>query len=154
MTYLERKPGERAYGYLYDKDRQVKDDAASIRRTIRTMAKAGVLPADWKYSVRYSSFAGGCAIDIAATSPRPTYAADPRPYDTTVYNRDTGEWVFNRIDRMSREARAVEDALEELHAAHNHDGSDSMTDYFDVKFYGSVRVDTAEGVPQYDAEVS
>lgn len=38
------------------------------------------------------------------------------------------------------------DTLNELHDAHNRDGSDTMTDYFDVKFYGQVQLGVADGV--------
>lgn len=163
---------ERTYGYLYDRERSVKDDAKLIRSTIKTMAKAGILPADWTYSVRYDTFAGGCAIRVTATSPRPIYLMDPgmiaahkeRPRVVTVprHLRDRadggGEWMrleiragdqydIYWIDSLTDEARAVSDALNELHHACNHDdGSDSMTDHFDVKFYGTAQLETAPGV--------
>jgi len=43
--------------------------------------------------------------------------------------------------------------LSELHAAQNHDGSDLITDYFDVKFYGSAVLATVAGVPRWDGNV-
>lgn len=39
---------------------------------------------------------------------------------------------------------ALIDALRSLMAAYNHDNSDIMTDYFDVRFYGSVQTDWRE----------
>jgi len=142
---------ERSYGYLYDKGRRVQDDAANIRRHIKTMTKAGALPADWKYSVRYQSFAGGCAIEVRGESPRSIYAADPRAFREHVRHAETGEWVFGWQDRLTLEAQTVLKALHELHDAHNHDGSDVQSDYFDVKFYGTPSVTVADGVPEYVA---
>lgn len=140
----------RTVGAFYDADRTVKDDAASIRAMIKSFVKLGVLPADWKYSVRKNSCTHSWAIDVRATSPRPTYAADPRAFDQWVTNHETGEPVIAWFDKYTREARAVKLLLEAIHGGHNHDGSDIMTDYFDVKFYGSVSIDVADGVPTYD----
>lgn len=42
---------ERTYGYRYSRDRSAKEDAAMIRADIKALVKAGMLPADWKYSV-------------------------------------------------------------------------------------------------------
>lgn len=167
---------ERTYGYLYDRDRLVKDDAALIRRTIKTLAKGDLLPADWVYSVRYRTFAGGRAIDISARSPRPVTlmesgyvrASDTKPRRVIVPRRldiddtslaDDERWInlwlrpgeqheIRWCDTSTSEARAVHRALSDLHDGCNHDGSDSMTDYFDVKFYGSVSIDTLPGVPR------
>jgi hypothetical protein len=141
---------ERSYGYLYDAKRTVVQDAASIRHHLRTMAKAGVLPAGWKYSVRTSHHT---AIDITATSPKPLYAADPESLDW-VRHCETGDHVHAWTDRLTAEARTVYDTCEELLAAHNHDGSDTQSDYFDVKFYGHTALRTAEGVARYVAEES
>jgi len=156
-------------GYRYDQQRPVKSDAALIRADIRTMVAAGMLPADWKYSVRYRSFAGGCAIDILAKSPRPVRVMDSgmvaaapdrarvvmvplRQDDGTTsivpLRLRAGERHDIRVcDVTTNEARAVSSALSDLHNAYNHDGSDAMTDYFDVKFYGGATLDTLPGVP-------
>jgi hypothetical protein len=138
----------RWYGYNYDRERSVKDDAANIRRHIRTMVQAGLLPSDWTYSVRYRRFAGGSSIDVRATSPRPIYAADPHS-DGPVKHAETGAWVTAWVDRLTSEARAVKGTLEDLVNGHNHDGSDTSTDYFDVKFYGDVVLITASDVPKF-----
>lgn len=156
---------ERSYGYLYDRDRLVKADAALIRQTIKTMAGAGVLPADWKYSVRFRRASMMQAIDITALSPRPIrlmdtgYVGAAKERDRYVTLAVEGElrpcvirageqWNVRPMDVQTVEARAVEEALQELLNACNHDGSDSMTDHFDVKFYGHPSLDTLDGVPR------
>lgn len=138
----------RKYGYLCDKTRDTKADAASIRRTIKTLTNAGLLPADWKYSVRMARFSGGSSIDIYATSPAPIYAVDPAEYGAAIHP-ETGQQVSAWDDKLTVAAKAVYDALTDLHRGHNHDGSDTQSDHFDVKFYGSAHVDPAPRVPRY-----
>lgn len=137
---------ERTYGYLYDAKRSTTEDAKLIRGTVKTMQKAGVLPADWKISVRTDKFAGGSAIRITATSPRPIYAANPNSYRCSTLNVETGEHVHAYVDKFTVEAKVVRAALEELHQAYNHDGSEMQVDYWDVKFYGTVDLTVAAGV--------
>lgn len=70
---------ERHYGYLYDAERTVKEDAANIRRHIKSMQKAGLLPDDWKFSVRYRTASMCRSIDINAVSPHPIMGRDYDP---------------------------------------------------------------------------
>lgn len=148
-----------AVGYLYDTERTVKDDAANIRRHIKTMTKAGLLPADWRYSVRYHTASMCQAIEITATAPRPIYGVDRNDvYDYSTRGIDppthaeTGKPITSIRDAWTSEARAVLDTLEELHSAHNYNNSDSMTDYYDVKFYGTVSVEVTPGTPNHIAQ--
>lgn len=142
----------RTYGYLYDRERPVKGDAANIRRHIKTMVKAGLLPADWSYSVRKRSATHSWAVDVTAMSPRPTLAVDPNEVFRAMHSGDypvhpeTGQVVTYPRDCETVEAAAVYATLKDLVDGHNHDGSDVTTDYFDVKFYGGVTLDTAPGV--------
>lgn len=107
-------------GYLHDADRSVKDDAASIRRTIKTLTKAGLLPADWTYSVRYRTASMVLAIDITATAPRPVHACNPDRYsEPHAVHGETGETVTAWADRFTIEAKAVRNTLSELLDGHN-----------------------------------
>lgn len=139
----------RTTGIFYNADRSDVDDAASIRSMIKAFQKMGVLPADWKFSVRKRSASMCTSIDVTAESPRPIYAADPRA-DGWVRHAETGEHVTAWADKYTRQARTVGLLLAAIHDGHNHDGSDYSTDYFDVKFYGHPVVTTVRGVPEYD----
>jgi hypothetical protein len=109
--------------------------AALIRGEIKAAVKAGALPKT-KYSVRVSSYAGGGSIDVHIALPEgmKMYAKDRlladhfRPHD------------FSRLYWKSEEARALEAKVEAIVSAYNFDDSDSMTDYFHVRFYGRVEV--------------
>jgi len=166
---------ERVYGDKYDGNLDVADIAKLIRADIKEARKAGELPDDWKYSVRISRFSGGCSIDVAAKSPRPTLLMNPgmmiappdahrdvevpRPkhYVPLDDSAPLPEYITMRLrpgemyeirwgDAATDEAAAVRKTLEKIMGAYNHDGSESMVDYFDVKFYGHANVETLPGV--------
>lgn len=161
---------ERSYGDNYDGDRPVKADAALIRAEIKAKVKAGELPADWKYSVRYRTASMCRAIDITATAPRATVkmAPDmifggpdgrvvtvPAPigWDEDYIDlslRPNEVYEIRWCDAVTDEARNVGDYLRGLLSSYNHDGSDSMIDYFDVKFYGVPTIVTADGVDRFE----
>jgi hypothetical protein len=143
---------ERVFGSNYDPEMTSKDCAAAIRKAARTALKDGTLPAGWTVSVRYTHSSLHSAVDVVATAPGPIYAADPTARDEWLIHAETGEWVHGRFDSMTLDAQRVETWLTELHRSYNHDGSDTQTDYFDVKFYGTVQVRQAEGLP-FDAVV-
>lgn len=107
--------------------RPTKDIAADIRADIKAAQKTGHLPADMKVSVRTSLFAGGSAIDV------------------TLKGWDTNRiWIRGNdgmIDGLTTEARTVLHRVEEIHQSYNRDASDSMVDYFDVTYYGTVEWD-------------
>lgn len=155
---------ERSYGELYDGSLTTVQIAAKIRAEVKRRVKAGELPADWKYSIRSDSFAGGSAIRINATSPRPVYLASWGPLHVPSWATEfpiivelpiKGEWKscavrqhgwhVTREDVEVPEAKSVREQLEALHAAYNHNGSDIMTDYFDVNYYGTVELETFGG---------
>lgn len=132
-------PYERTYGESYDDKLSTKEIAARIRKDIKQAIAAGELPGGCRdYSVRYRSFSGGSSIDItvkraAYTIERPEVTrADPREADTVT--RGLGGW-------MTDGASAVIDRLKKIHDAYNHDGSDTMSDYWDVNYYGHAEFD-------------
>lgn len=137
---------ERRHGMLCDRDRTVKEDAALIRKTITEWRKAGIVPADVKTSVRYRTFAGGCSIDIEVTIPwQSTMPLTRRQQCQGSRN------AYEELDDSSKwfvPSPAVADAfvaIKDLHSSLNFDGSEIQTDYFDVKFYGQVTIETTAG---------
>lgn len=137
------------YGAKCDKARPVKEDARLMRAEIKDLKKKGQLPTDWQYSVRMRPGGWTRSIEITAKSPRPIYALDP-DCDDLRKHPETGAIVGSAwMDKMTVEARRVHDILNAMHRAYNYDGSDVITDYFNVKFYGTVSVLRMEGVPRY-----
>lgn len=159
---------ERSYGSNYDKDRPVKEDAAIIRRKIKELVKAGKLPADWKYSVRYRTASMMRAIDVVASSPGPTLimapvmlfaGPEPREVEVPIHGEmrtlalRAGESHEVRwMDVVKPLTKSVHDTLKDLVDSYNHDGSDSMTDYYDRKFWGGVNVESMNDAERFDTE--
>ena len=93
----------------------------------------GDAPASIKFSVRSEYFSGGSAIDIRLTGVPQAWGWEQRSDE------------FGRLRWMYTPAmKALMDELKHVMAAYNHDGSDLVTDYHDVRFYGSVETDWRE----------
>lgn len=133
---------ERRLGGLYNetKDLTVKEVAAHMRKVIRQAAKDGVLPKEWNYQVRYRTYAGGCAIDVNVGIPDELYEL--------LQEFTTEHGFIRQIENHPHLAEGhywplitlhqAEKLLKEIHGGYNYDGSDPMTDYFDVRYYGTV----------------
>lgn len=153
---------ERSYGYLYETLGKGYVDTADIAKAIRAdikVAKAeGLLPKGWKYSVRIERFSGGSSINVSVRG-----ASDAWMECDGSDGEGRGcpnVWCAGRNDparaahaerhaRLTPEGAAAKMTLERIHGAYNHDGSEVMTDYFDVRYYGSVTFDW-EDRPVYE----
>lgn len=136
----------RTYGIHYEATKNLtsKEIAAHMRRVVRQAAKDGLLPAEYAYSVKLSRSSMSTAINIYVIVPdaveelRREWCDGTRPNYT---HADAG-WFNMAGEKFTplQTLAATERALHEIHNAYNYDGSDSMTDYFDVRFYGFVNV--------------
>lgn len=139
-------PYERRYGTQYEatKNMTTKEVAAHLRRVIKQAAKDGLLHGEYKYSVRLSRSTWSSCIDVYIIVPDAVIA------ERDAYEAQGGKPRYHHADRLWFDTPAqyatlstlaeTEAALNELRSSYNYDGSDSMTDYFDVRFYGSVTV--------------
>lgn len=137
---------ERVFGAKYDEKLSTTEIAALVRGEIKAAVKSGKLPAA-KYSVRTSYYSGGSSIRVQISDLAKGGAAVFEPeYLARGTDFLMGPSVITADDRYVRPSRYlpwVNDAVEqveEMLRAYNHDGSDTMTDYFDVKFYAHVDV--------------
>lgn len=140
------QPYERRLGILYDrtKDMSVKDIAAQIRKTVRQAAKDGLIPTEWKYSVRYRSASMSQAIDIRVEIPADVYNLEQEYYDEHHHPyRTFPQMLVGKYEPLAKMLTTLE-LLNSVHSGYNYNGSDSMIDYFDVRYYGSVSF-TMEG---------
>ena len=128
---------QRHYGSNYDPSLDVKTIAMRCRNELAALSRAGSLPATAKWSVTLKRYSGGRST-----------RADLVEWPTPVLNP---AWIEHRRAHpneptprgVRRWAADVETALKTANAilrAYNYDGSDAMTDYFDVHFYQSVEV--------------
>jgi hypothetical protein len=125
---------ERVYGEKYQKGLDIAEIAKLVRKDIRAAIKSGNLP-EIRTSVRISRYSGGQSLNVEIKGV---------PDGFVIHNP---EWVrfslenphiVPRIPRYSEKSRDVEKTLERIVSAYNHDGSETMIDYFDVNFYAHV----------------
>lgn len=156
---------ERSYGYRYSDGGRLDTAviAKLIRADIKTAVSEGLLPERWSYSVRIDRFSGGSSIDVRVKNCADAWTPCPGYRIGTRHDYEDGSWAATGCrdpwckaggihkdlpdaqehDVLTEEALAAKMTLERIHGAYNHDGSDVMTDYFDVNYYGHVEFQTA-----------
>lgn len=127
---------EKAFGSKYDKNLTTVEIAALVRKEIKAAIKSGALPKG-KYSVRkdHHKSITVCISGLGFLVANPDY--------NRLGERD---FVVHQPAerRYTPRARATLKAVEAMLEAYNYDGSDIMSDYFDVNFYSSVNLDWRE----------
>ena len=122
-----------------------------FEKGLKTAKAEGLLPTEWKCSVRSHNFAGGCSIDVEVSGPRDAIIVEENPnlcpmVGPTRESICQPHWHFSHrcpgARRLTDLAESAMMTLERIHQAYNHDGSDTMTDYFDVRYYGQVKFST------------
>ncbi|MEU7631736.1 hypothetical protein AB0C34_17360 [Nocardia sp. NPDC049220] len=140
----------RTYGEKYDRvpeycktsviAKAVREDIKLAQKIAKQAGKAddlkivdpiGDAPAEITISVRTSTYSGGSSIDIYLKN-------IPQEWGWTV---DEDQWGYER-EMPSPALCALADELKAVMNAYNHNGSDIITDYFDVRFYGHVMSDS------------
>jgi hypothetical protein len=151
---------ERSYGYQYEEGGKLDTAAIAklIRRDIKTATREGLLPDRWTYSVTMDRFSGGSSIDVRVKDCADAWMPCPGYRVGTRHELPGGGWTATGCGNpwckaggehkdktgaedhevLTEEAMAAKMTLERIHGAFNHDGSDSMVDYFDVNYYGHV----------------
>lgn len=136
-AYCEPRNEVKGCKYEANRGKSRAELAKLMRADIKAAVARGLLPKGLKVSVRSDRL----SIDIKVTA---------IPDGQRLYNP---EWVLatnNFSDFASRwavpggeyapEVAAWVETLKGIHGAYNRDNSDSMTDYFDVNFYGHVEI--------------
>ena len=119
-TAYEARIGSNYRGY-----RDAADIARDVRADLKSAAKAALIPADIKVSVRCQKYAGGQSVDVYLSG-----------WDRSrIWDIGPEGW------KMTAEAKAVEGFVEKIRESYNRDNSDSMTDYFEVVYYGTTNWD-------------
>lgn len=115
------------------------DIAKRMRQDIAAAKKGGRLPKALKASVRCSR---GSAIDLFLTALPENFRVYTREYvdATKNFTASPGHEFHLRHSTHTDDFTAILEILTEIHDAYNRDNSDSMSDYFDRRYYGSVGV--------------
>jgi hypothetical protein len=137
---------ERSYGYRYDEAAKYSSPAEIaklIRRDIKQAQEEGLLPAHWSYSVRSDSLAIDVEVRDCADAWQPCDGIACRNVWCAARNDPVYAHGAQPHDVLTPVAEAARMTLKRIHGAYNHDGSEIMTDYFDVRYYGGVSFEDA-----------
>ena len=148
--------GERVYGSKYEANLDVAEIAKRVRADIKaavavcstTARRAGELPdgalPPGKYSVRIDRYSMGCSVDVRFSwdGEEKLFSAKRLAFEVESPNAYPGNSADPEVRELySPYAREVTRRLEAILAAYNHNGSDMMTDHYDVKFAARVDYD-------------
>lgn len=125
---------ERHYGSKYESlggYASAADIAKRMRADIKALVKAGHLP-DVTYSVRVDNYSMGRSINISIQGLKKAWET------VEVY-----QWGYPQVrEVLSVQGKWVERQVKKIHSSYNYDGSEVQVDYFDVNFYGQVKVES------------
>lgn len=121
-------------GSKYDSKMNTTEIARSFRADVKAAVRAGEIAKGVKLSIRTDYFSGGSAIRVRIVS-LPFGAVNPARVAANAC--DSRE----RIAHFTPECSALIAKLEAMLDAYNRKDIDTQTDYFNVRFYGSVSVD-------------
>ncbi|WP_267396185.1 MULTISPECIES: hypothetical protein [unclassified Sphingomonas] len=132
-------PANESRGSKYEATRNLPltEVAKRMRADIKAAQVAGTLAVGLKVSVRVAHHT---AIDVRVTAAPNGFAFHNPAALHHEHETRNGPWSPFHRERYSPEWKAAKDALEAIHRSYNRDNSDSMTDYFDVRFYGDVGI--------------
>ena len=125
------------YGSKFTHGLDTKEIAKMVRKDIQSAIKSGNLP-EMKVSVKIRKrFSGGSSIDTKikeATFP----IANAKYYERIALGEDDTLAHMGSVSPLSDEARIAIKQIQQIIDQYNFDGSDMMTDYFNVNFYSHV----------------
>jgi hypothetical protein len=124
-------PANEVRGNLYDRDLDVKEIAKRMRQAIKAELP-GV-----KVSVKIQRYSGGASIDVWVKE-MPCDCQPIIPRQQWHEERDRTGILRPWRENYKPEMAAAMDKIKEIHGRWNRDNSDTMVDYFDVNYYGSV----------------
>jgi hypothetical protein len=125
------------YGAKYEQTKNMsnKEVAKIIRTEIRTYMKQ--FGKKYKVSVKLHHYN---SINVTVT---PNEEINPfsKGYTNAIINDETRDYLYTNSlnQRYNLELSKILDDLDDIKEAYNYDGSDIQTDYFNVRFYGSVQ---------------
>lgn len=101
-----------------------------IAKLMRADVKALRLPKGFKVSVRCKQYSGGGSIDIRLTAV---------PEGFLLIASVSDDYMQRRT--LTPAAQRILDDLKSIHSAYLYDDSDSMTDYFNCRYYGHAEIE-------------
>lgn len=112
-----------------------------VRKDIQSAIKSGNLP-EMKVSVKIKRFSGGSSID-AKIKDASFPIANAEYYERIALGEENTHAHMQNCNPLSDEARIAMKQIEQIINEYNFDGSDMMSDYFNVNFYSHVSTEWA-----------
>lgn len=142
-AYCDPANETRGSKYEATRDLSLKEIAARIRADIKAAIASGALPKGLKtrcYMPHYGSIEvrvvdlpeGFKVMSEAGASWSKQFP------EASKWSDMPGGWKATRSDELND----LLDKLDAIHGAYNRDNSDSMTDYFDTRYYGRAEIDS------------
>ncbi|MEJ7648640.1 MAG: hypothetical protein WKF57_06235 [Nakamurella sp.] len=122
-----RTQGDPFIGSKYSpQSRSAAEIAKAVRADFKAAQSLRAIPPSIKIRVTSSTFAGGQSVDV--------HVENIPERDLTAFHDDRG---YVR-EGPTQEANDLRSVLDRVHQAYQRDGSDTMSDHWDVTYYGSV----------------
>lgn len=120
--------------YTATRNLDITEIAKRIRVNLRNAQEMGALPAEMTFAVRIDRYSMGQSIDV-------TLSGMPDAW-TFVSPGSEANWSENIPPNggYSQAAQEATSYVNDVVDSYNRDDSDSMTDHFDVRFYGRVKI--------------
>lgn len=134
-------------GTKFDSNRDVAEIAKLFRADVKAALKTGALPAGLKVSVKIDRYSMGCSIDVTVAA-LPEGICCPFSQEYLRYVKEEEYGGFHG-SRYVPSCKAMLDTLNEMLQAYNRNASDPQSDYYNVKFSGSVGLGTQGRIAQY-----
>lgn len=154
MTPLAPEGGypARTYGGKYDGKASTTEIAQRFRADVKAAQAAGDLPVGLKLSVRTHLYSMGSSINVKVVAvPAGFRILNP---DRLAADRAAPHAPPGHLPIFTPLATGLITILERMLNAYNHDGSDTRTDYFDVKFHSHVLFASELENAERDAEAA
>lgn len=155
-AYCDPDNEQRGAKYEATRGMGTREIAARIRADVKAAQKSGLIPPGVKVSVRMDRFAGGSSIDVHVTALPAGFRILSDAAASWCKQFPARDWQIPLpvSEQHAPEYLALKETLQRIHSAYNRNNSDSMTDYFDVRYYGDAGYDWQVTDPLRKAEIA
>jgi hypothetical protein len=126
MSYADTMYADTFVGSKADQLHDAAEISRAVKKELVSMQKAGQFPAEIKFSVKSSKFAGGQSVEVVISGWN----------SEQVWKEEWSEPYSRMLKIMLPEAKAIQEKAEAVRNQYNREAINSMIDYFNVNYYG------------------
>ena len=131
MSYADTMYADTFVGSKADQLHDAAEISRAVKKELVSMQKAGQFPAEIKFSVKSSKFAGGQAVEVSISGWQ----------KEQIWKEEWSQPYSQMINVMLPEAKEIEEKAEAVRNQYNREAINSMIDYFQVTYYGRAEWD-------------